>query len=206
MNAAEVWKDALPQVRNKVTGVGIWAALNSCVAITIENGVFVLGLSPKDADLMGHLKMPQTKRLMEAEVKRTMGAPTEVRVIEGTSMPDWERAKRKDAEARRLQEIQDSRVRAEIAAKTNWEGVFEQLSRRYAAIPNKSLPQNRAKFFKESIEFVAEALKDQPVRDELNERNFGRCIERIAQYTEVPSTLVAALIFERVEGKGERGE
>ena len=148
MDAPSIWKQALPEVRNKVTGVGIWAALNSVVPITFENGILILGLAPKDLELMGHLKMPQTKRLMDAEVSRRIGTHTETRVIEGTAMPDWERQKRKDAEARRLQEIQDSRVRAEIAGKTNWEGVFEQLSRRYAAIQNKSLPQNRAKFFK----------------------------------------------------------
>jgi len=195
-----LWKQALPEVRNKVTGVGIWAALNSVVPITIEDGVLILGLAAKDLELMGHLKMTQSKRLMEAEVSRVVGKHTEVRVIEGTGMADWERQKRKDAEARRLAEIQDSRIRAEIAGRTNWEGVFEQLSRRYAATQNKSLPQNRAKFFKEAVELVAESLKNQPERDEVNERNFGRCIERISQYTEVPSTLIAALIFEKAGG------
>ena len=197
MDAPGVWKEALPEVRNKVTGKGIWAALNSAVPITIEGGVLVLGLPAKDTELMGHLKMAQTKRLMETEVSRRIGSHTEVRVIEGTAMPDWDRQKRKDAEARRLAEIQDTRIRAEIAGRTNWEGVFEQLSRRYAAIQNKSLPQNRAKFFTEAIDLVAEALKNQPERDDVNERNFGRCIERISQYTEVPSTLIAALIFEK---------
>ncbi len=197
MTAAEIWKEGLPEVRNKVMGKGIWAALNAALPIAIENGAFVLGLAPKDAELSGHLKLSQTKRIIEAEVSRRFGSHLDVRIIEGTGPADWERAKRRDAESQRLASIADAKYRAEIAAKTNWEGVFEQLARRYAATQNKSLPQNRAKFFKEGVELVAAALKNQPERDDVNERNFGRCIERIAQYSEVPSTLVAAMVLEK---------
>lgn len=197
MDAVAIWKEALPEIRNKVTGVGLWAALNASVPIALEDGVFVIGLSAKDADLAGHLKMPQTRRVMDAEVSRRVGIHTDVRVIEGIGQADWERVKKRDVEAKRLQELADAKYRAEMAAKTNWDGIYEQLSRKYAAVQNKSLPQNRAKFFKESVEFVAEALKNQPHRDEVNERNFGRCIERVAQYSEVPSTIVAALVLEK---------
>lgn len=195
--ASEIWKEALPVVRSKVTGVGVWAALNSARAVALESGTFVLGLAAKDADLSGHLRIPQTKRLVELEVGKRVGHQVLLRVIEGETEADWERAKRRDAEARRLQEIAESRVRAEVQAKTSWEGTYEQLSRRYASVVNKSLPQNRAVFFRDAIELVAQALKAQPNRDEVNERNFGRCIERIAQYTEVPSTLIASMILER---------
>jgi hypothetical protein len=197
-DAVEIWKEALPAVRNGVTGVGVWTALNAAVPIILEDDTFVLGLHSKDGDLSGHLRMPQTKRLIESEVTKRFGSALVARIIDGTTTSDWERTKKKDAEGRRLQAIAETRVRAEIASKTNWEGVYEQLSRRYAAIPNKSLPQNRAIFFKESIDIVVEAFQSQPNRDDINERNFGRCIERISQYTEVPSTLVASMILEKV--------
>jgi hypothetical protein len=194
---AELWKEALPAVRNGVTGVGVWAALNASIPIAIEDGTFVLGLASKDSDLSGHLKMHQTKRLIESEMSRRAGTALTARIIDGVGLPDWERVKKRDLEAARLKEQSESRVRAEIAAKTNWDGIYEQLSRRYAAIPNKSLPQNRAKFFRESIDVVAEAVREQPERDDVNERNFARCLERIAQYSEVPSTLVAVLVMEK---------
>src|SRR4051812_35762244 len=102
-DATEIWKEALPEVRNKVTGVGVWAALNRSIPITIEDGQFVLGLEPKDTDLSGHLKMHQTKTLIESEMGRRSGSPITLRVIDGVGMPDWERVKKRDAEARRMQ-------------------------------------------------------------------------------------------------------
>jgi predicted secreted Zn-dependent protease len=62
---------------------------------------------------------------------------------------------------------------------------------------NKSLPQNKARFFEEAVELVAEARKEQTTFDDAGERNFARCIERLAQYSDVPSTLVARTVMER---------
>ena len=88
-------------------------------------------------------------------------------------------------------------MRAEMAAKSNWDTVYEQLSRRYAAVTNKSLPQNRARFFEEAVELVAQARRDQGNYDDLGERNFARCLERLAQYSEIPSTIVAAHVLQK---------
>jgi len=198
-DAASIWKQALPVIRTKVTGVGVWTALNACLPLAYEDDVLVLGLRGRDSDLAGHLKMVQTKRIMDFEVSRACGKTTAARVIEGDTPADWERAKRRDAEALRLKEQAESRVRAEITSRTSWDGIYEQLSRRYASVTNKSLPQNRAKFLIDGIQLVSDALKTAPPQDDPNERNFGRCIERIAQYSEVPSTLVAAMILEKAE-------
>lgn len=197
-DAAETWKTVLPVVRSRVTGVGIWAALNAATPLIVEGDSFVLGLAPKDNDLAGHLRMPQTKRMIELELSRALNTQVTVRVIEGTTMADWERTQRRDAEARRLQEIAESKFRAELTAKTNWDGLYEQLSRRFAAVANKSLPQNRARFLIDAVGLLVEAYKEQPPEDDVNRRNFGRCIERISQYSEIPSTMVATMVLERV--------
>lgn len=188
---AEIWAEVLPTIRNGVTGVGVWTALNSCVPLAIENGFVVLGLGSQEFELAGHLRIPQTKKLIEAEVSQKVGQPVLLRIVEGTTAEAWERAQRRDEEARRLQDAAQAKLRAEISARTNWESVYEQLSRRYAAISNKSLPTNRARFFDEAIAILAEARRNQENHDDLAERNFARCIERVAQYTELPSALVA---------------
>jgi hypothetical protein len=196
-DVAEIWREALPVVRRGVTGVGVWAALNACKPLAVENGAFVLGLASQDTELSGHLRLPQTKKLIEQEISTRVGSPVSLRVIEGTTAEDWERAKRRDAEAKRMQEQAHQRAVAEISSRTNWETIYEQLGRKFASTPNKSMPQNRAKFFEEALEIVSDARKNQQSRDELNERNFARCIERLAQYSEVPSTVVASMVLKR---------
>ena len=106
-------------------------------------------------------------------------------------------AKKRDAEARRVQEKALTKARAEVVSRTDWESVYDQLSRQFAALTNKSQPQTRARYLQEAVEIVAEARRNQTARDELGERNFARCIERAAQYADVPSALVAVQILQK---------
>lgn len=190
-----VWKEVLPEVRKAVTGVGVWAALNTCRPLAIEDDVLVIGLPHEDTELGGHLRLAHTKHLIESMVGEKVGAKLTLRVIDGISMTDWDTVKRRDIEARRLQNQALEKSRAEMAARSSWESVYEQLGRTYASISNKSLPQNRARFFKEGVALVVEARKANMSKDELAERNFARCIERLAQYSDVPSTIAAMRIL-----------
>lgn len=193
----DVWKTILPKVREGVTGVGVWTALNSSRPVTLEGDVFVLGLPTGQTELAGHLKVMATKRLIETLAGQELGSTVVLRVIDGNTAEDWETQKRRDTQAKKLQEQAMQKMRAEMSARTNWEGVYEQLSRRYAAITQKSLPQNRARFLIEAVSLVAEARKNQESFDELGERNFARCLERIAQYAEIPAAIVATQVLER---------
>jgi hypothetical protein len=194
---ADVWKAALPQVLRNVTGRGVWTALNSSTPVTVEDGVFVLGLQSRDTELAGHLRMPSTSQMIERAVSGQLGSPVRLRVIDGLTLEDWAVVKRRDAERRRLQDAELEKMRTELAAKTSWDGVYEQLSRRFAAVSNRSLPQNRARFFEEAVAIIVEARKSQTTFDDLGERNFARCLERVAQYTEIPSVIVAKEILSR---------
>ena len=194
---SEVWQTALPKVREGVTGVGVWTALNAAVPITVEDGLFVLGSPAGQSELAGHLRIPATHRLLEQQVGKALNQQIRVRVIDGTTPEAWEITKRRDAERRRMQEAEMTKMRSELSAKNTWESTYEQLSRRFAAIQNKSLPQNRARFFDEACAIVADARKENGGYDEMGERNFARCIERVAQYCDVPSPIVAMEILKR---------
>jgi hypothetical protein len=194
---AEVWKQALPEIKNSVTGVGVWTALNHAKPLALEEGLLYLGMPMNMSELSGHLRMPQTKRLIEVVMGRVLSQQLSVRVIDGDSAEDLDRVRRKEVEARRLQDQAMAKMKAEIESRSNWDGVYEQLSRRYAAVTNRSLPQNRARFYEEALELIAETRKSQTNWDDLGERNFARCIERIAQYSDVPSTIVAIQVLQR---------
>lgn len=193
----EVWSQALPTIRNGLTGVGIWTALNLAKPIALEEGTLVLGLPHSEMELAGHLRLPMTKRLIETTIGRLAQTTINLRVIDGTDFSDWEIEKRRDAEKKRLTEQSMVKLRAELSSKANWETLFEQLSRKFAAVPNKSLPQNKARFFEEALAMLAEARQTRTDWDEMGERNFARCIERLAQYSDVPSTIVASMILQK---------
>ncbi len=196
-DGSDIWKQALPTIMQGVSGRGVWAALNAVRPIALEEDQLVIGVPQTDSELAGHLRLPQTKRIMELAVSKVMQKPFMVRLIDGVREADYELAKRRDVEKRRLQDAEMTKMRAELASKSSWETVYEQLSRRYAAVTNKSLPQNRARFYEEAVDLIAETRKGQANFDDLGERNFARCLERLAQYSEVPSTIVAAHVLQK---------
>lgn len=199
LDLTTLWNSVLPKVREGVTGVGVWAALNSCKPVALEDDVLVIGLPQGERELAGHLKVMATKRLMETLTSAAIGRPVVVRVIDGTTDADWQAQKRRDEQAKKLQDQAMNKLRAEMSAKVSWDSVYEQLSRRYAAVTNKSLPQNRARFFVEAIDIVASARKSQDQWDEMGERNFARCMERISQYSEIPTSIVAMYVLQKAD-------
>ena len=198
-DAVATWTEVMPQVKNAVTGVGLWTALNQSQAITIENGQFVIGVPQEAGDLAGHLRMQSTRILIEKYLAQKLGQTIQLRVIEGTDPQAWELVKRKDEEARRLQEAAIQKTKAEVQARSTWDSVYDQISRHYASFTNKTLPQNRAKFLADALDIVVAGLRAHPVVDDLSERNYARCIERVAQYADIPSTMVAYLLDQRTK-------
>lgn len=196
---AEVWKQALPKMMEGVTGVGVWTALKTSVPIVLDDGMIILGVPAGQTELGGHLKIPSTIRVVETVMSSALAAPVRLRVIDGITEEDYVMVKRRDAERRRMQDAQLAKERAQLSSKSNWDTVYEQLSRRHAAVQNRSLPQNRARFFDEACAIVAEARRGMSEFDDMGERNFARCLERIAQYCEIPSTLVALEVLKRSE-------
>lgn len=195
--AAEVWNEVLPGIMQEVTGVGVWTALKASVPIVQEGGVFVLGLPPQDSELAGHLRIPASRRAIETAVGAKTNQKVDLRVINGTDLTDWETEKRRDEERRRLQDKAIERQKVEIAAGKSWDQIYDQLTRSYSALSNRSMPQVRAKYLLEAVEIVSSALSEMPINDDLAERNFARCLERIAQYSDVPSTIVALRVLEK---------
>jgi altronate dehydratase len=196
-DAATLWQQALPTIQNAISGRGVWAALNAARPVTVDEGVLIIGFLHEDSQLAAHLRLAQNHRVVEHFVSKQAQKTTKVRIIDGITEQDYEIVKRRDAERRRLQEQEMAKMRAEMQARTSWESVYEQLSRRWSAVSNKSLPQNRARFFEEAIEIVAAARKDMEATDDMSERNFARCLERVAQYVEMPSTFVATQVLQR---------
>ncbi len=200
VDVTAVWNDALPKIREAVSGVGVWAALNAATPITFENGEFVIGLPPEESQLAGHLRVANTRRTLDVMISRALETQATVRIINGSSAREWEMEKRRDEERRRLQEAALTRERARIKSTSSWEELYVQLGRSFSQMQNRTLPQNRAQYLIDSINLLADALAETPVTDDASERSYARCIERVAQQADVPSTYVAHRVLDRAFG------
>ena len=201
MDVVEIWEKVLPDIRDGVTGVGVWTALNACTPIAFEEDTLVIGVPSQESELAGHLRLPSTKRTIETIFGDSVSTKVHLRVISGVTAKDWETEKRRDRERRKLQEdaLERSRVRATKTG--SWDTIHDRLARMYAETPNRSLPQNRARYLMEAIDLLSSSLQETPLDDDASERSFARCIERVAQSAEIPSALVASKVLEKAFGE-----
>jgi len=116
-------------------------------------------------------------------------------IIEGATLQDWQLHQRKQEELRRLSEQGTRKREAETRVYSNWEAVYEQVGRKFAETPGRSLASNRARYLNEMIGFVRDALTRLPVETEADERQLNRIIERIATNVDAPSAVVAWFIL-----------
>ena len=61
---AAIWNEILPEVKNGVTGVGVWAALNAARPVASDGDVLILGVPHESAELGGHLRLPATRSII----------------------------------------------------------------------------------------------------------------------------------------------
>jgi hypothetical protein len=193
----DAWNASLEEVKQKVTGVGVWTALNVAIPITVDDGVFVLGFRPQDRDLMGHLKRPGTQRVIEDEILRHLGEKVKVYLLDGITINDWNTHKRLQAEAKKVKERDSKKAVTENLAARKWDDFYDQLSRDYTNMPTKSMPQARARFLDQAVGALAAQLEGTEM-DEAAERNFARCLERVGQYAECPPSIVATMVLQRL--------
>lgn len=193
------WRRSLDEIKREVTGRTLWQALDAVVPITMEGDTVILGVPHLESSMIGHLKSVTTMRIMERKLNAALGQEIKITIISGTDMADWEGVKARDSEVQHLQQREYSKAFETKAKEKLWDSTYEKLSRIYAAIPNKGLPQKRAKFLVEGVDEVAAAVNELgPELDDVGERSLARLIERIASYTDVGATEVALMVLQKL--------
>lgn len=191
----QVWSAIRERVKQQVTGRTLYRALDALQLVTIEGETVVLGLPHEEYQLAGHLNAPTVRKWIEQYIEEAYAVRPQLVIIEGTNLQDWQLHQRKQDELRRLSEQGTRKREAEARTYTNWEAVYEQVGRKFAETPGRSLAMNRARYLNEMIAFVRDALQRIPVESEADERQLNRIIERIANNAEAPSAVVAWLIL-----------
>lgn len=196
MDFYDAWNASLEDIKKQVTGVGIWSALNAAIPIALDDSTFVLGVDERDAESHGHLALANVRRVMEQELEKRLGSKVEVEVIAGITINHWESLKRRRDEFRRLEKESAERAKERATQVSVWDSIYDQMGREFGNLENKAQPQVRARFMLWCVDLVAAHLHGSEHTED-DERNFARCVDRIASYADANQTYIAAMILER---------
>jgi hypothetical protein len=193
---AQYWSACVDKLKDRINNRSFWEALEATTAITIDNGVLVLGLAPENVSRGSAIIQTTTAHVVSAVIKEVFGQPLRVELIEGAGIEDWEAFKEREARVAAIKQQALSRRPAtptSSAASGSWEAVYEQMSRLFTQIPFRALPQGKARYANEALYILLDAMEtlypDPP--DDSAERSLARVLERISNASEIPAPMLA---------------
>lgn len=188
-----LWANVVERVKDRVSNLPLWEALEHCKPIAIDGSVLVLGLDVADYRLASHLQQTAHMHAISQAVQELFGQPLQVRIIEGVTPQDWEATKNRDARVAAMKQATSARRFTEDAEVVGWDGVYEYIARLYAETPLRALPQGKARYANDALYALAEAMDTlyQEPADDVGERSLARVLERIANMADVPAPFLA---------------
>lgn len=202
----QVWAQAVDRVKSEVIAPSLWRALERTIPVTREGDVFAVGLAPGEGQYAGTMNTGEYRAAIERILRAITGDNAlTFRLIEGTSVADWEYTKARDAAAvAQRQQAAQKRV-VESKAFGSWDEIYDQVSRLWANAEFRALASGKGRYLDQALAMIEKALASLvPAGDgkriEQTERGLSRVIERVASMTGSDATLIAYLLEQRRSG------
>jgi hypothetical protein len=199
--AIQLWNQTMDLVKRRLVRPAVWRAMERASPLVIADGALVLGFATQFSYEAGHLTDSQHANVINQALQEVAGQPVRFRIIEGSTIDDWEEQARHDREAQRLLAESRARRQTEVSNLASWEAVADRIARLYSETPMRQLPQVRADYLEAALQVLIEAVnKLTPpghAPSENDERQLARVLDRVADRANVPATLVAYMLRQR---------
>ena len=197
-----LWHYVIDQTKARTSLPALWRAMEAARPITLENDELILGYTVADFSQSHLLHDNRFKNTLEQVLESATRKRLRLRIITGESLADWEAHKTQQAEGVRLQAEARQQFQKQAESGATWDAVGEQLVRKFSNLPNRGLASVQGRYLDECLAAFAEAYRRlmPPNSDEQDERNYSRALERIAERVNVPSSLIAHMVQQRLRG------
>jgi hypothetical protein len=191
-----IWRATLEKIKVRLVLPGVWRAMEAARPLLIDGDTYVIGYPASLSHEGGLLLDSKTNNIIERALEEEAGRTLRLRIIEGETLDDWRSYQRREEEAAALQKAAQERRRREASVEHGWDSITERLTRRYAEMPLRQLPQMQALYLEEAVDVLADAarrlLGDNA--SEVDHRSFARVLDRVADRAQVPAAIVAYLV------------
>ncbi len=211
----KVWREATDVVLIRSDRFGpLNQAMQAAVPITLDGDLLVLTMPGSERHLAGHLETASNRNAILNALELVIGRRINFRVIDGTTVEDWEQIKAAEEQQRKwaAQEKAEAPSPAAPAAgpaaagSDPWNQIIQQMHRRYHELSRRQQPQAKARFCREILIRVIQTEEEiragGEVDEDTHERNLARMLDRLATVLEVPGVVVG-LEFERMKRTGD---
>jgi len=209
----KIWRESTDVVLLRSDRFGpLNQAMQAAIPITLDKDMLVITMPGSERHLSGHMETAANRNSILNALELVSGRRLDFRIIDGSSVDDWERLKEGEAKARQ------SASRARESGPTvgpragrrvgegPWDEVIQRIHRQYQQIPKRQYPQAKARYLREALSWIAATDEDLRYRDDFDEdahdRSLARAVERLAAVLDLSPVLVA-LQMENMKRAGE---
>ncbi len=209
----KIWRETTEVVLLRSDRFGpLNQAMQAAIPITLDKDILVLSMPGAERHLAGHMETAANRNAIINALEFTSGQRLDFRIIDGSSVEEWEKLKKGEQQAR------DTAARAKRGGAVTvprpgaaggegpWDELIQRVHRQYQQVPKRQYPQAKARYLREALTWVAatdaELRYQDDVDEDAHERALARAIERIAAVLELPALLVA-LQLENMKRSGE---
>lgn len=231
MEPIEIWGMVFEIVRKQLPIPAVWLAMQAAKPLTIDGNYFVAALPPQERYLSNNLQDDQTATAIEDALKEITGRILAFRLIEGTTLADWEQEKARELApapepiptavpghavmGKAGPTAQTAPTSAHLPSADSppnvsptWEKLNERLMHGYKTAPFIKYPHGQAQFVLAAVQCVSNTMDllmppTGAPRDDLQERALAKVIERLGSVINLdPMFLSLELLrFRGTQGK-----
>ena len=209
----KIWREATDVVLLRSDRFGpLNQAMQAAIPLTLDGEMLVMTMPGSERHLSGHMETAANRNSIVNALELVSGQRLDFRMIDGSSVEDWERLKGGEAKAREsAKQARENRSTAGARAggrvgEGPWDELIQRIHRQYQQIPKRQYPQARARYLREALSWIASTDEELRYRDDFDEdvhdRSLARAIERLGAVLDLPPMLVA-LQLENMKRAGD---
>jgi curved DNA-binding protein CbpA len=207
----KIWREATDVVLIRADRFGpLNQAMQAAIPITLDEDMMVLAMPGSERHLSGHMETAANRNSIVNALELVSGQKLEFRLIDGSSVEDWEAIKQGEARARQAARSRRRTTGAERATarpgEGPWDEVTQRIHRQYQELEKRQYPQSKARYLREALGWIARADEelryDADTAEDAHERGLARAIERVASVLDLPPVLVAVQ-YENMKRAGD---
>jgi hypothetical protein len=215
----KIWKEATDVVLIRSDRFGpLNQAMQATLPICLDGSLLVLTIPGSERHLAGHMETAANHNSITNALEMVYGQPVEFRLIDGSTLEDWEALKAAEARAKAAATASRNAQRGRAAPTTSappssaragegaWDDLIQRIHRSYQELPSRQYPQSKARFAREMMRLMARTEEDlkyaEEANEETNERNLARVLERLGSVIDL-SPVFLAVIYESLKRSGE---
>ena len=230
LSPTQMWDQVFARVQRAVNVPMLWLAMQAARPVTIDGSFFVLGLAKDQWYLAVNLETFENVSAIEDALRDVSGRILALRLIEGTTLADWQAARNNDIPTLEFESAPLDFAPPDFAASfaapsvgggggpvslppeaprevyPTWEKLGERFSPMYKVAPGVRYPHGQARFVLDVVKYISDTmdvLMPGGQGDDHNEKMLSKTMERLSSTVNLDPIFLSLELFRYRASRGK---